>query len=129
MKSARIVAPNVRRTVMRDAHAPEQIAVRFDTNETPTVEQNKRIRGSSLLPQDSRNPFHPDDVIAFSFQFPTLHDLQRVRGLEPEIFGRLDAGGDEALRAAERLSLLYPQYVTITRRGDARRTRGRTYDR
>lgn len=112
--------PNIRKSVMRDAHDPERIYVKLETNETPVIERNKAIRSAELLKQDSRNIFHEGDVIAFAFQFPTFYDYARVKRLEPELFARCEQGGDDGLRAAERLAILYPQYVTTTKRGDRR---------
>lgn len=112
----------VRKTVMRDAHDPSTIAIKVETNDRPTLERNKQIRHSGLLMQDSRLPLLPDgDVVAFAFQFPTIMDYQLLKNKESELFHQCELGGDAGLRAAERLSILYPQFVVITKRGDARR--------
>lgn len=113
---------NVRGTVMRDAHTPERIYVKTETNEEPAIEANKRIRSNDLMPQDSPHPFVDGAVIAFAFSFPTLTDYNLLRKAEPERFAAVHRGDySERMKAAEQLSLLYPQYVTTTRRGDSRR--------
>lgn len=114
----------VRKTVMRDAHDPERIYVKTETDERPTVEANQRIRSADMMRQDSRNPLVEGDVIAFAFSFPTMTDYNLLRRKEPELFDAVHRGDySERMRAAERLSILYPQYVTTTKRGDARRGR------
>ena len=127
MKFARKLSPLVTKTVMRDAHCPERIVIKTESDEVPVLERNKRIREAGVLMQDSRSPFADGDVIAFSFQFPTIFDYEMARSQHPELFERASKGGDESIRAGQRLAILYPQYVTITKRGDAARTRGRSY--
>lgn len=112
----------VKKTVMRDAHVPERIYVKTETNEKPAIEANQRIRSNDLMPQDSPHPFVEGAVIAFAFSFPTLADYKLLRKAEPDLFEAVHRGEySERMKAAERLSLLYPQYVTTTRRGDSRR--------
>lgn len=111
---------NVRKTVMRDAHLPERIYVKTETNDKPVVERNQAIRSAELLRQDSRNPLVDGDVIAFSFQFPTVIDYELAKKKDPDIFDDLLHGNDhERTRAAERIQILYPGYITITKRNDA----------
>lgn len=114
----------VRKTVMRDAHDPERIYVKTETNEAPSIAANKRIRLNGLMRQDSKHPLVDGAVIAFAFSFPTVTDYALVKKAEPELFHTVFNGDySERMHAAERLSILYPQYVTTTKRGDARRGR------
>lgn len=125
MKEVYSQGNRVRKTIARDAHNPNIVYHETVTNEAPVIDRNQQIRSAGLLMQDSRNSLVPEgDVIAFAFQFPTTYDYYRVKKLEGELFDRIAKGGDDGLKAAERLSILYPQYVTITRRTDARRTTG-----
>lgn len=110
-----------KQTVHRDAHSPERVYIETETDDRAVLELNQRIRNEELVPQDIPNRYHEGDVVAFAFQFPTAMDYALVRRKEPELFARIEAGGDDGLRAGEQLSLLYPQYVVTHKRGDARR--------
>ena len=115
-------SPNARKTVMRDAHDPEKIYVKTETNEKPGLNANERIRSAGLMPTDKKTGLADGGEIAFSFSFPTEMDYKIAKARDPELFRQLSQGSDEErIRAAERLSFLYPQYLTSVRRGDARR--------
>lgn len=107
-----------RQTVARDAHNPSQVYVLTETNDKEVLEKNQRIRNEKLYQQDSRNPLVDGDVVAFAFQFPTQMDYVLLRRKEPELFHRIDMGGDDGIRAAEALALLYPRYVVTHKRDD-----------
>lgn len=115
-------SPNVRKTVVRDAHCPEEIYVKTETNEEPGVEAAKKIRSNELMKTDQKTGLADGGVIAFSFSFPTVMDFVLARKRDPDLFRQLSHGtDDERIRAAEKLEILYPQYVTTVRRKDARR--------
>jgi len=111
----------VQQRVHRDAHAPETVYVETLTADAAVLEHNAKVRSAELFPQDSPNRLHDGDVVAFAFQFPTTMDYAMVKRREPALFARIEAGGDDGIRAAESLSILYPAYVITTKRGDARR--------
>lgn len=107
-----------RQTVARDAHNPSQVYILTETNDKAVLEKNHRIRTEQVYQQDSRNPLVDGDVVAFAFQFPTNMDYALVKRKEPDLFHRIEMGGDDGVRAAEALALLYPQYVVTHKRED-----------
>lgn len=112
----------IRKTVARDAHAPEQVFVLTETDERDVLEKNKKIRSEELMRQGVRNPMVPGDYIAYAFQFPTIVDYNLAQKREPELFAQLHSDSDsERYAAAHKLSILFPGYVTTAKRGDARR--------
>ncbi len=107
---------NVRKVLMRDPHAPNTVHVQTTTNTAPVIEQNKRIRNAQLMKRGQR--FTSVDAhaeLTAQFQFPTATDYQLARETYPDIFADLDEGGETAIRAGERLSLLMPEYVTMVK--------------
>jgi hypothetical protein len=112
----------VRKTVMRDAHAPETIAVKVETDETEVLKRNQQIRNAELMRQSDRFTLVDEQAeVVVGFQFPTVADYNLARLAYPDLFEALQEGGRAAERAGEQLALLMPQYVTTVIRGDARR--------
>ena len=98
--------------VVRDAHAPEEIFVETVIDDDAQLERNAKIRNEELLPSGTRNPLIDGDVIAYAFSFPTHANYELVCREEPELMHRMQHGNeDERYRAAQRLAVLYPQYV------------------
>jgi hypothetical protein len=112
----------VTKTVIRDAHAPEVVGVRVETDETEVLERNKQIRNAELMRRGDRFNLVDDQAeVVVAFQFPTVADYNLARLRYPTEFAQLEEGGQAAERAGERLAFLMPQYVTAVVRGDARR--------
>lgn len=106
------------KTLARDGNT---VYVETVTNDRPVLERNQRIRNEGLMKIGQRVPAvdeHAD--ISTSFQFPTQMDYTLCKARHPELFARLDEGGEESIRAGEQLALLEPQYVTSIRRPDRR---------
>ena len=119
-KLLRSSSKNVKKWLIRDAHQPNRVYVHTETAQAPVIEQNQRIRGEQLMKIGQRTPALGDEHadISASFQFPTVVDYQVAREKYPDLFHDLELGGDVAIRAGERLSLLLPQYVTMVKRRD-----------
>lgn len=112
----------VTKTIARDAHDPTKVYHHTHTDERETLANNERIRSEGLLKQGSKSKFAAGDDIAYAFQFPTVTDYRMAKQLEPELFATVETGTDtERYAAAFKLSLIFPGYVTTTRRGDAPR--------
>jgi hypothetical protein len=122
MKYAYADDGHTRKTVMRDAHAPEQVFVKTETRDRRVVEHNTRVRNAGLALAGMRNALIPGDVIEVAFQFPSHADLGMVQAAEPDLFAAIQTGGEDGARAGRRLAILYPQYVTTVPRADARRS-------
>lgn len=108
-----------KQTIARDAHAPETVYVETVTNDKAGIERNRRIRGAGLMKIGQRVPVideHAD--VSTSFQFPSQMDYILCKARNPDLFAQLEQGGEDAIRAGERLALLEPQYVTSIRRQD-----------
>ena len=107
----------VRKTAITDSHIPGVVYRHVETNETPCVEANKAIRSCELLKQDSPSKFVDGDVIAFAFSFPSHADFMILSRDEPDLMDDLINGTNaEVLKAAQTLAILYPQWVTSTKK-------------
>ncbi len=110
---------HVKQVVARDAHAPETVYVHTETDDRPVIERNKRIRSAGLMKIGQRiRAVDEQAEVAVSFQFPSQMAYQLVRAQEPDLFEQATKGGEDAIRAGERLALLFPEYVTSIKRPD-----------
>lgn len=111
----------VTKTVRRDAHNPSQIYFETTTDERAVLAKNASIRDSEALRVGDANPFVDGDELTAAFQFPTLTDFNLAKKRHPALFAQLEEGGQVAVAAGERLSLLMPEYCTMVKRGDTPR--------
>lgn len=110
---------SIKKWVIRDAHVPNTVHVHTEINQKPVIDLNSRIRNAGLMKRGQR--FTPIDNYAemtAQFQFPTVLDYTLARERYPDIFADLEAGGDLAVRAGERLALLMPEFVTMVKPRD-----------
>ena len=105
----------VKKWLMRDAH-DDTVYVHTEVDNDAELELNKRIRSAGLMKIGQRfTPIDDHADIAVQFQFPTTTDYHLARQKYPDIFAELDQGGDQSIKAGERLALLMPEYVTTVR--------------
>ncbi len=121
MKRAYAKEGRVTKTVIRDAHCPTTVGVLTETVEDDVLERNKAIRSAELMRRGQRNPMADGDELTASFQFPSPTDYFLCRAKYPDLFEQATRGGQLGVAAGERLAILLPQYVTMVKRGDARR--------
>ncbi len=121
MKHTYSNADGVRKTVHRDAHNPSQLYFETVTDERATLAANAKVRESEALRVGDDNPLVDGDELTAAFRFPTLTDLNLAKKRHPDLFAQLLEGGQTSVAAGERLSILYPEYCTMVRRGDSRR--------
>ena len=108
----------VRKTVHRDAHAPEQLYIETVTDDAAVLERNKAIRSARLLERGAPGMLGEGDEMTAAFQFPSMTDYILAKKRFPEEFAQVERGGEDSVRAGEKLSILLPEYVTMVKRGD-----------
>lgn len=103
----------VRKWLIRDRHQPGRVYAHVESVQQPVLERNQKIRGAGLLKRGGALKAVDEGAdLGIAFQFPGVIEYHAARQKYPDIFAQLEQGGDDAVRAGERLALLMPQYVT-----------------
>ena len=114
--------PRVKHTVMRDAHAAHEIAIKTETNDVPVKRHNQKMRNEARVVEGQSTPMMDGALIECVFQFSSQADFQMARKKDPDLFQDVLHGNDyERSRATQRMKLLYPNEVLTAQRGDATR--------
>lgn len=112
MKYTFINQPGKRSTVHKQAHSGE-IHVETVIDDAAQIKRNQRIQHEDLMPVGTQNPLlDKGAVITTALSFPTYANFQIALRDHPEEMDQLQHGTvEEQQAAAQKLAIIYPQYV------------------
>ena len=114
MKKEFVNEGNVKSTLIRDPHSPNELYVKTDIDDSKLHEDNQKKRDSGLLRHGAKNEFQDGGETIYWFKFdPMTFSISQRK--YPDLWKQVTQGRDEAerLSAARKLQFLYPKEVVI----------------